>query len=841
MVQVVSCTSTSCQINVPVDPDYTYYKILRDVESGYGALTPDEWNERAASNFLTQASFGPTRATIGNLSTQVRQDEASTGRRLTAMTSAPPPSPPAYIQWILDQMAVEPTLHRAYVRKRVNPRLSEKSEAGRSRGACEVGSRWNSIAIRGEDIGKTITFSAHGSVTAVYVNNVLRSEIDLAVARPYGLDVPHAQAGKGQLALDYTYTVCKVREYRLGQVIVGDSCTGALGNEANTPVDFRNFDITFTALSYPTIDSNGLAIEVMDLATSDATFHTFSATSYNGGAMLLSAWHVTCTFSLGAQVRPATAIKYGGQYYRNDPRLVLAENTDDAPASLSTASVSTLSAPAALRCSSVDKNFLNEDSCVITQGCSSKDPTAGVPLYAGTTFTLDDATVRLMYTEGNNFAYYITNLAVTGTPCDSSNRSPRFRSLGSACSDHGGETSLAAATMTLFQDKIRSSSGTGGTSSPRANSIVKDIQMDYFDLEANGGACNVATCTPTCNIPCLTVNLCTGTKVEVDGVCWQHVHPDEYKVYDFTLWATSGGNDVHKGNIEDIGYFPIKQPAYGGSAALVFPHSGGNSALNPHDGQTPLTRWETAFSVKDYFVGTLGDSITFDELPASVQTAGLAAALGVSADANTVTSGVPGVGGWGGTCTCPDGNVYQVGDTGACTARCDDPVTCDTSAQSTSLACYGGIQGTCNTYSGGNPGGATKSVICAPDLLATTEVCGSPGETSNDPIEGSHFWYGSKRSDNVGPYNQHDLLQNHRTSGRQGPAQIAHSMAAIYAPDELRQRVSWSLAELLIVAVQGSAILDDNTEVWTRYYDIFVRHAFGKYRDILKEGARPSF
>merc|ERR1711920_190256 len=42
---------------------------------------------------------------------------------------------------------------------------------------------------------------------------------------------------------------------------------------------------------------------------------------------------------------------------------------------------------------------------------------------------------------------------------------------------------------------------------------------------------------------------------------------------------------------------------------------------------------------------------------------------------------VSGVGGWGGECTCPDGQTYQVGDNND---------ACD------SLACEGGTAGTCH-------------------------------------------------------------------------------------------------------------------------------------------------
>lgn len=52
---------------------------------------------------------------------------------------------------------------------------------------------------------------------------------------------------------------------------------------------------------------------------------------------------------------------------------------------------------------------------------------------------------------------------------------------------------------------------------------------------------------------------------------------------------------------------------------------------------------------------------------------------------NTVVENAPGVGGWGGYCTCPDGETYPVGDN-------DD--ACGT------LACIGGTAGTCTKSDG---------------------------------------------------------------------------------------------------------------------------------------------
>lgn len=73
------------------------------------------------------------------------------------------------------------------------------------------------------------------------------------------------------------------------------------------------------------------------------------------------------------------------------------------------------------------------------------------------------------------------------------------------------------------------------------------------------------------------------------------------------------------------------------------------------------------------------------------------------------------VGFWGGTCTCPNGGVYLVGD---------NQDSCG------SLACIGGVKGTCNQYSGD---WARRKVICAP--LRTTSIPENPSHASGSVDE----------------------------------------------------------------------------------------------------------
>ncbi|MGJ8652763.1 MAG: DUF1800 family protein [Opitutaceae bacterium] len=57
---------------------------------------------------------------------------------------------------------------------------------------------------------------------------------------------------------------------------------------------------------------------------------------------------------------------------------------------------------------------------------------------------------------------------------------------------------------------------------------------------------------------------------------------------------------------------------------------------------------------------------------------------------------------------------------------------------------------------------------------------------------------------------------------------------AIHADDQLRQRVAFALSEILVVSDDASAI-EGQPVGMSNYYDIFVRNAFGSYRDILDE------
>ena len=374
LVHVLSCSSSLCEIQIPNDREHAYVLSSHTVPA-----TRHDERDRAAAHLLIQGSFGPTRADIALL-----------------QSSGEPAA--AHAAWVFDQLKQKPSLHRERYRRHANPRLDVVSEVGRPRGACEPFSRWNRIAIRGDDVAQNITFTEIGGITAMYVGGVLRSEVNMSELRPFGLGAPQSKPGisencnwcqAGALSLDTTYTICRAQEWPMGKVDIGTRCTGQLGNTVENKVELFNSLLRFDHLAFPPTDRLGEATEVFELGVGDATLHALPTTRFNTGVLVLSI-NVACPFSLGAQVRPSTAIKHAGEYFVYDPRVLLLDNTVDQPAHLSSLSTNGHMRSCPLLDVSAPKTALNEHSCVVSHGCKPD-------VFTNTTFELNEITLRFFF------------------------------------------------------------------------------------------------------------------------------------------------------------------------------------------------------------------------------------------------------------------------------------------------------------------------------------------------------------------------------------------------------------------------------------------------------------
>lgn len=106
-------------------------------------------------------------------------------------------------------------------------------------------------------------------------------------------------------------------------------------------------------------------------------------------------------------------------------------------------------------------------------------------------------------------------------------------------------------------------------------------------------------------------------------------------------------------------------------------------------------------------------------------------------------------------------------------------------------------------------------------------ICGSPFEVANDASLAGSLLEGA-----------FDVVtaQNRTTPESKLLEQnlMIWMHIALSSKDQLRQRIAWALSQILVVAPYALESWYTN-EIYLTYYDIFVRHAFGNYRTILKE------
>ena len=108
-------------------------------------------------------------------------------------------------------------------------------------------------------------------------------------------------------------------------------------------------------------------------------------------------------------------------------------------------------------------------------------------------------------------------------------------------------------------------------------------------------------------------------------------------------------------------------------------------------------------------------------------------------------------------------------------------------------------------------------------------VCGSVGEVANDLQLGSTNGYDLLNSDVSKAFNRNIYLDGEFKEYKN----TVWANLALDASDQLRARVAWALYQIIPIGTPDTD--NTNTETWLQYYDIFVRHAFGSFRDILKE------
>lgn len=132
------------------------------------------------------------------------------------------------------------------------------------------------------------------------------------------------------------------------------------------------------------------------------------------------------------------------------------------------------------------------------------------------------------------------------------------------------------------------------------NDLLVDLHLEWIDFD--GSSCDKSN-TKT-----------VGMQLLVDGVCYQHIHPDEYSIYDMTYWSLP---DTHPGNkiAASLNHSnPIKKWAESDKFDLIFPS------------WHPMDRWENNKELFDY-VGRFGNIREYFDLPPKLRTNAIAETL----------------------------------------------------------------------------------------------------------------------------------------------------------------------------------------------------------------------
>ena len=199
---------------------------------------------------------------------------------------------------------------------------------------------------------------------------------------------------------------------------------------------------------------------------------------------------------------PCTAVHvaHSGVIYRFDGRLSTVTNTLADPA--------TAQVDLALRsaCPTAAKTFLNRAFCVPASTCAQTR-------FSSADMLLDTDTLRAYYEKARRYVYAVEGLRLEDeyavSPCAGDGFS-RWRRAAGACAD---PTSLASSTAATIVAAIRAAAVAG---------------IPVADIDA--GACDDSPSA-------------LGASVDVDGECWEHVHPQTLDVLDFTYWTSA-----HPGN-----------------------------------------------------------------------------------------------------------------------------------------------------------------------------------------------------------------------------------------------------------------------------------------------------
>lgn len=212
---------------------------------------------------------------------------------------------------------------------------------------------------------------------------------------------------------------------------------------------------------------------------------------------------------------------------------------------------------------------------------------------------LNETSFRLFYEGANRYVYRISLRAEPGfvlSPCTPSRRHRWKIVHPSSCSTTAGISNSTINALTSMLNDYQWA----------ANSLYVDVHLQWSGYSGNYNGYNCDASDDK------TIGMILALSRNEQIVCYEHIHPDEGNIYDFTYWTRP---DTHPGNAaaSAAGHLhPITKWAdYNNTFTLPFPswHT--------------MDRWDVNKGSFDY-VGRYYDTINFMDLPSILRTQSVA-------------------------------------------------------------------------------------------------------------------------------------------------------------------------------------------------------------------------
>ncbi|CAE7208217.1 rbcL [Symbiodinium sp. CCMP2592] len=336
------------------------------------------------AQFLIQATFGPTRASLAEIGGM------------------------DYDAWFEAQLALAPTLLRSHYRTRANPQVSEDKPAGVPRTACEPGSRWMQVTFMSTDVGSRVVANGaqifvagalRTSLDASYTKNALPPPMNCSsIGRDWWQWHPHRtcanqiRAWTCSGAEDWTKDkTCQQECFDGGYRYGSDDCSPG----------WPNFNFAGYLCSVVPAAAVGSQIELsVDAACEDKIVMLNPGLYVPGLADVEGGFQSVRPSVIVLQQPPSTCdlqefIQVDGQTFQHEPRLKLLDVTT----------------PAAV-CVAVPKTPLNVEACEVQAGrvCNLARGTDSALI-------LNSSTLQLISEHANRHVFTVSGLSTSLSPC----------------------------------------------------------------------------------------------------------------------------------------------------------------------------------------------------------------------------------------------------------------------------------------------------------------------------------------------------------------------------------------------------------------------------------------